>query len=393
MHNAFQSSKKHLFHGFLLLFIFTGPFLACQTKSYSSAALHIRQGTVIQHTISGISDRDVISATTLCADIGISSSSYFSWAKAYNNPIIGVSVLGSYYSDPSINYGVSVLGFLSNRYVLYNSPLFFHYHTGLGLSYIGNVFDIKDNYTNESVSTHLNAIMDLRAGIGLKILTNWNFFTSVNLLHSSNMGFRKPNYGINLIDWSAGLSYEWNIQKEVVRADRHDLPNQELLITGHVGTRQIAYQDPYLLTGNINLEYNRLLTPILRGGIGGAGMEDGILYEHKKYLYNTQGESYRSLNRWQALSLGTHLNLELIFNRLSLVGQCGYYWYHPHRNLQKALSLPANYLTYIKYTNKYYVYNRLGFRYRFQSNFVVSITGKTQLFKIQFMEFGLGYSI
>ena len=42
--------------------------------------------------------------------------------------------------------------------------------------------------------------------------------------------------------------------------------------------------------------------------------------------------------------------------------------------------------------NEHYIYNRIGYRYRLRSGLVISLIGKTQLFKIQFTELGIGYS-
>ncbi|MEQ9262289.1 MAG: acyloxyacyl hydrolase [Owenweeksia sp.] len=379
---------------FLLLLLGAGFSLKSQINP-SFISLSVGRGEVLRHSSDDqttIPDLGRISLYSIYADVGIDAASTFSWASAFDNPKVGLTLLGSSYSSSSIDYVGGVLVFLSNKYDLFRSPLFFYYHVGWGITYTNNIYDLESNRTNESVSTYLNATTDARIGLGLRLSESWRFQAGGSLLHSSNMGLKKPNYGINQYNLMAGLSYEFGSESSVIEAKEQKFPRQEVLVIGHIATRQVAYNDAYLLVGNLNVEYNRVLNRVLRAGVGMALMEDGIAYEHKKYLKPLEGQDYKPLGPAETLSFGTHLNLELCFNRLSLVGQLGYYWLHPYRDIRASSALPEAYADYMKYHNEHYIYNRIGYRYRFNSGLVISLIGKTQLFKIQFTEFGIGYS-
>ncbi len=354
----------------------------------------VGRGEVLKHSDNqnNYTDLGTISYQSFTLDAGLEASSVFTWADAFDNPKTGLTFLGSRFSDPSIDYVLGLLVFISKEYALFNSPVFWYYHVGYGLTYTGNTFNQETNYSNETVSTRVNASTNLRTGLGIRFAENWRLRLGGSLLHSSNVGVRKPNFGINQYELMLGLGYQFRADKPPLEPKESTLPEQEFLLMGHIGPRQVAYEDPYLAVYDIDVEYNRMINRVIRLGLGMTLMEDGIAYEHKKYLEPVEGEVYESLGFFEALTFGTHLNLELAFNRLSLVGQVGYYWKHPHRDIRQEPNLPVDYSEYMDYHNEHYIYNRIGYRYRHKSGLVISLIGKTQLFKIQYTSLGLGYS-
>ncbi|MGB0176509.1 MAG: acyloxyacyl hydrolase [Owenweeksia sp.] len=360
----------------------------------SFTSLSVATGEVKRrsNTQTDFPDLGRITYNSLYADLGMEAASGFSWADAFDNPKTGLTLLGSSYSSPSIDYVIGLLAFISNEYSLFGTSLSWYYHAGWGITYTGNTFDIETNYSNETVSTNLNASTDVRTGLSLRISENWRIRAGGALFHSSNVGVKKPNYGINQYNLMLGVNYQFRKDGPPLDVNERPMPEQEFLLMGHIAPRQVAYNDPYLLVGDLNFEYNRLLNRAIRAGVGMTLMEDGIAYEHKKYFKPVEGESYKPLGFAESLSFGTHLNLELVFNGLSLVGQVGYYWRHPYRSIKESPDLPEAYANYMEYTNEKYIYNRIGYRYRFKSGLIISLIGKTQLLKIQFTELGVGYS-
>ncbi len=271
---------------FLLLLVFgAGYDLKCQIAP-SFTSVSIAKGEVQRRSDdqSDIPDLGRISYYSLYADIGVNAASGFSWADAFDNPQVGLTVLGSSFSSPSIDYMLGLLAFIAKDYPLFSSPVFCYYHAGWGITYTGKVFDRETNYTNESVSTHLNASTDVRVGLGVSLSENWKVRVGGALFHSSNVGVKKPNYGINQYNLMLGLNYQFRKDGPLLEVKESPLPKQEFMITGHIAPRQIAYQDPYLLVWDVNAEYNRILNRVIRAGFGMALMDDGIAYEHKKYF-------------------------------------------------------------------------------------------------------------
>jgi hypothetical protein len=373
--------------------VFTSLFVKAQSKQGITGTLHMAHGTVLRHT-SDIEALGDVSVNSLYLDLGLPTQGRFAWSEYYGNPYLGFSLIANKYSSSAIGSSISAIAYLENQKALFNSNVYAYYHIGFGLGYVENVFDIETNFNNQVVGTHLNAVTEMRIGLGYKLTNAWLIRAGGYFFHASNMGFKKPNYGINLPSLGASVQYVFpnSAKRKAVDKKQATSKNRELILELNVGTRQIAYDDPYLLVGNLIVDQQWRLSDFFKLGIGLAIIDDGLQFEHKKYMQRLEPDGYQEIAYEQSLSGGTHVAMELLFGKLSIVGSLGYYVWHPYRAFREDPTTTAAYETYMDYTNATYTYSRLGFRYRLTPNWLLSITGKTQLAKVQFMQLGVGRS-
>jgi len=129
------------------------------------------------------------------------------WERAYNYPLIGVSMFYSGIgNNPSLGSAFAVMPFIN--FPLYKNDNFTAgFRLALGIGYLTKPFDRISNYKNLAIGSHLNAAVNLLAEARYRI----NYFLSVtggvSLQHFSNGSLKLPNYGINLIMVNAGIAY------------------------------------------------------------------------------------------------------------------------------------------------------------------------------------------
>lgn len=129
------------------------------------------------------------------------------WERAYNYPLIGVSMFYSGIGyNPSLGSAYALMPFIN--FPLFKTPDFTAgFRLALGLGYITKPFDRITNYKNLAIGSHLNAAVNLMAEARYRI----NYFLSVSagvsLQHFSNGSLKLPNYGINLMLLNIGVAY------------------------------------------------------------------------------------------------------------------------------------------------------------------------------------------
>lgn len=77
----------------------------------------------------------------------------------------------------------------------------------MGLSYLTKPYDSVTNRQNQSYSGHINAFLQLGAGISYDISNRISINTSANFFHNSNTGFKQPNRGVNYPNVSLAVNY------------------------------------------------------------------------------------------------------------------------------------------------------------------------------------------
>jgi len=118
------------------------------------------------------------------------------WAKNYNSPIIGVTLLASASGNQR------VLGKVGGVYAFSKLPFFriknnlFYAKVGAGLGYASKKFDRDNNPENNAISTHLNVLIN--SGLGWQYQFGQNHLGfSAELTHLSNGALQVPNLGLN----------------------------------------------------------------------------------------------------------------------------------------------------------------------------------------------------
>jgi hypothetical protein len=263
------------------------------------------------------------------------------------------------YMDMGVDY-------LRGRY-----PVYIQQSIYAGVSYLTKHFDIETNPLNRAIGSPFNAFillsLDLRADIGENLI----LFGGPVYVHMSNGNIQMPNFGLNLLNTRLGCSYRFNPDgKESnfqAREETEYLKNRYLILASG-GIRQLSRKIPEnFFVGTIVGEYSRRIS--LHQALG-AGLDFVIDPTVGRETYVT-GRRVEEIVPWH---LGLHLSWERIWNNFSIILQPGY----------KIITLSEHY---------FYQYNRIGMRYRLESNIVINCSIKAQGVRADFFEFGIGYYI
>lgn len=142
-------------------------------------------------------------------DLHVSKPTYgkANWNKIYIFPQVGLNYSYFNLGDPE---------HLGRAHTLYPFVLFpvnknpnlqFNIRFGAGVGYAEKIFDRLENYKNQAISTHFNAIFAVQTSLYAKIAPRTFLQAAVGVTHFSNGSIGIPNLGINIASLSGGLSY------------------------------------------------------------------------------------------------------------------------------------------------------------------------------------------
>lgn len=147
------------------------------------------------------------------------------WEVVHNYPSIGFTF---YYSDFGRHEHMDELGQVFALYPFINFPIIHDedhklgFKLGVGLSYLTNKFDPKENYHNYAIGSHVNAAINLSFEYRQRITDRLHWVTSFGLTHFSNGSTMTPNMGINIFSGATGFS--WYLKKPKELIDKRLLP-------------------------------------------------------------------------------------------------------------------------------------------------------------------------
>jgi hypothetical protein len=143
------------------------------------------------------------------------------WEVLHNYPSIGLTF---YYSPLSFRIDdiSKELGQVFALYPFLNFPINpsetskLTFKLGVGLSYLTNKFDPKENYHNYAIGSHVNAAINLSFEYRQRIFERLTWVTSLGLTHFSNGATRSPNMGINIFSVASGFSFHLTKPKSLL---------------------------------------------------------------------------------------------------------------------------------------------------------------------------------
>jgi hypothetical protein len=294
------------------------------------------------------------------------------WQRTYNYPEWGVSFV---FQDG----GYAPLG---SNYGLYAHANFFFIkrmlmlRVGQGIAYASNPFDLEDNFKNNAYGSRLLSSTYLQLGFKKEnIFKRIGLQAGIHLLHYSNANFRAPNSSTNAFNFYLGLNYNLNekqppeftrVEEEVPVRDkirfnfvlRGGLNESDYLSLGqHPFAVVSAYADKRLnYTSSLLFGVDVFFAEFLDREIDylvASGLDTEL----------SGDEDYRRV--------GVFVGHQLHFNRLSLIGQLGYYLYYPY-----------------DFEGRTYI--RAGLKYMINDRLFPVITLKSHGAKVEAMEFGFG---
>lgn len=300
------------------------------------------------------------------------------WEAEYGYPLIGISIwhsnLGGF---KAIGKAYAVYPFI-NFPIVQNEVQSLNFRLGLGIGYLTNCFHRTENYKNFAIGSHINVAASLFTEYRRKINKRMSISAGFGLTHLSNGSMKTPNYGLNILTLSVGISAY--LSRPNPSLDKKVLPELypfefdgrrtfEIDFTLAVGTKDMSeqYGHKYMIYGG----YLNLLKRVSYKSKIGLGAD--ITYDASdKFILQLRDVSTE--NEFQISKIGVNIAYGLVLSRLSFLINAGMYVSGKERSEGD-------------------FYQRLGIRYLVLDNWFTSISLSAHLGKAEYIGFGLGYRL
>jgi hypothetical protein len=308
----------------------------------------------------------------------------FSWNKkttentefnnTYNFPDFGYSFSYENFNNESLGKVYSGYAhynfYLNNR----NAKNQIKLTTAFGLGYNTNPFDKDTNNKNWAIGSNFLASAYLKLNYQRKYLFDkFGVNAGLMLIHYSNASFKAPNLGINTVALNVGVNYNF---EENETAPERNIDNSKvnspitynaIFRTGFNESRiNGSGRRPFYtlsFSADKKLSYKSTVS---------AGTDVFLATFMKDYIKheNSINETPDETADWKRVGIfvGHELNME----KFSVLTQVGYHVYSPY-----------------KYVSG--IYERFGFRKRFNEHLFADLSLKINLFRAEGLEFGVGY--
>lgn len=296
------------------------------------------------------------------ARFGLKTLGQKEWQRVYKYPEIGIGFSHNYLTSKSLGDPTAVYSFL-NLPLTPASKLKLDLGVHLGFAWGFNP-STPQNQVNLAIGSACTAYASINLNTSIKIGQNFDLLLSAGGYHYSNGNMNKPNKGINMLGAETGLRYMLPKSDTELNTEPVDpiQKSSSVMVFGAWGwKKEVTYSLGFPI-GSLNIGYYRTISHKSR-------LSTGVdLFLDKGTLYYTQKENLLK-NKLAAGVFGGH---ELTFNHLSIVTQIGIYVRNPNP------------------TDPFH-YERLGIRYVIAKRIIPSLTLKAHEFKVDFVEWGLGF--
>lgn len=245
----------------------------------------------------------------------------------------------------------------------------FSYSGAFGLSYNFNPYDPVNNPSNIFVGSYKNCYVHLGFIANYKFNEQWALNGTIGFKHFSNGSFKQPNFGLNLIPITVGISYKVSkdeveqFPKSIAPYLKHNLFNISLI----AGSKNYEAGGDNYLKATISIDYLRQINYRYRIGIG-----FDFFYSDASNLRNTSDASnfsksfsYAVVGSWEwALTKKLYVPVGI-----------GIYL---HRNKENNEATPF--------------YERVGIRYRLTNHIYSGLTIKAHAGAADIFEWTIGYT-
>lgn len=293
------------------------------------------------------------------------------WEQLYNFPRIGAGYYRCSYNNPEVLGHVNAFyGFINIPLIKKNNRFSVNTEIDFGFSYLTKIFDIYDNYNNIAIGSHGNVFFKSGVDTKIRILPRAYLINGISFSHCSNGRVQEPNLGINVVAISGGINYQ--LGKDNYTYNRINPPEfirfNEYSIVTAAGIKQWRRHDENrYFASTLSFNCSRNINYLQRIGLGmdiffDASIETSIEYYDE--VESAHKDLYRS---------GIHISHDLVYSRLALVFNTGYYFY----------------TKYVEITS---LYSRLGLRYKVTDHLLANLTLKTHFAQADFIEWGIGYT-
>lgn len=361
---------KLLYSLIILLLMWTGIHAQGERNSSLTAKGHygflIAHRPIMQHLIKG-------HASAFELDYQIRTGNQKNWHQLYGYPSWGFTL---YAANPG-NPDLLGKGYALNSYVDFklleknNFRLNFKMAAGLGI--ITKPFDRFDNYKNIAIGSYLNGTMNVQLEfeqiLSKRLLLQGGF----SFFHFSNASAKVPNLGYNIPTVNLGLGYQFRPLDSFYPEEMQDA--ETAFAKNWIFDTQfsLGIKETYPVEGKLYGIYSLFLNSqrkLSRKSTFLAGVD--LIY-NSALLEEMKTAGVEAPNDWVALRPGVNAGYGLSLEQLLLHIQFGAYLYN---------YFPAE---------DGWLYHRVGARYYFDNNLVLSASLKTHYAVADYFEFGIGY--
>ena len=301
------------------------------------------------------------------------------WEVLHNYPSIGLTFYYSGFGNDSIS---AELGKVFALYPFINFPITpgtnsrLTFKLGVGIGYLTNKFDPKENFHNYAIGSHVNAAVNLSFEYRQRIIDRLHWVTSFGLTHFSNGATRSPNMGINIFSMATGFSWHLASPKEYI--DRRLRPKNYLFefdgkqrfATDYqytVGIKDLSQQygtHQYFFVHDVAANFMFQITERDRIGLGVE-----LVYDNSDKITKPDWNLY--------LKPGLLLAYEMLLDRVSFMFNAG---------LRNNVPLNSDEFGLL-------FYQKVAARYYFTDNLFATLAFTTYDIKADFISFGIGYHL
>jgi hypothetical protein len=295
---------------------------------------------------------------------------YDIYSNVYRRPYLGLGWYLSTFHNEDVGKPHALYFFLTIPFAFEkNKKLTFSYTGAFGLSYNFNPYDTINNPANIFIGSYRNCYVHLGLVANYKFTERLAANATIGFKHFSNGSFKQPNYGINLVPFTLGLSYRldrddaYHYKTTVPDYYRHNLVNIALI----AGSKNYEHGEDNYLKAGISVNFLRQINFRYRLGLG-----LDMFYAAQSDLRNDSEDSDFS----KSVSAAVVGSWEwAITKNLYIPIGIGIYF---HRNEEN-----NEIRTY---------YERVGIRYRFAGHYFAGVTIKAHQGVADFFEWTLGYT-
>ena len=301
-----------------------------------------------------------------------------SWEQAYNYPSYGLSF---WYSELG---GFEAIGSAFAVYPTINFPLTrfdkqsLHFKLGIGVAYLTNHFDRIENYKNFAIGSAFNFSASLYFDYRLKLSKRFTFSAGIGLTHFSNGSMKTPNYGLNILTATAGLT--GYLSKPNPGLKKQFLPKHypfefdgskflEIQVGSAIATKDMTEQlgERFM----VYALFTNIMARVSYKSKFGAGLD--YTYDESD-VFILRKTLNKEPNLRDATKVGVSFAYELILDRLSFLFNAG-------MNVAGKERSEGDF------------FQRLTLKYHVSERFFANMALSSHLGKAEYIGFGLGYKV
>ncbi|MFK5857372.1 MAG: acyloxyacyl hydrolase [Bacteroidota bacterium] len=372
--------SKKLISSILLFVLFNCTTIAQPEKPGTehnlTAEFKMQYGFLMSHHL----ELDVFRSHFPAFEISLQKATFgkHRWEAEYAYPLVGISL---WYSDmggyPELGSAIALYPTI-NFPIIYDEKQSLNFKVGLGIGYLTNHFDRIDNYKNFAIGSHLNIAASLFFEYRLKLSKMLTFTTGMGLTHFSNGSMKTPNYGLNILTASVGissfLSKPNNLQSRKILPKLYPFEFDGRKYLSVEFATAVAFKDmneEYGSSYYVFAGFANILTRVSYKSKFGIGLDFTYDGSDKQVLKNKYVDVTNNL---LLVKTGVNFAYELVMDRMSVLVNAGVYLSGLDRSEGEL---------YQRFTLKYFIVDKLF------ANIVLS----AHLGKAEYIGFGLGYQL